>query len=673
MKPFLSVILGLAMAATGLRAQSDSLASPEPTSSAVLSLPGENLIPAAIGVRTDRKGNSWNVERNGVLGRVGSTMVNSGLVLSVNQQNFETFQPRMTRDGKEFVIHGRSMPGLAGIQVVRRIRFNEEKGSLRYLELFFNGSASPVTLSVELATSFSGNYKTSVTDRANIDPVMLSEGETGILVTPGSSQSNRAFLFVLCGPEAPDKPTISTQSRYGLKFQYQLTLNPGETKGLAHVVAQTIVPSQFDRKTLSRLFDAYSLEEARRTIPDPFQDTIANRSVRQSRSGLLLGGDTIESLGVDRADTDVLAIGEQTRLFGKANFGPLEIDTGFGNATIPVDNVSAIAGKNRGLRDQVRVFLKDGQIISGEIPAGEITFAMKSGGQMKLSMEKLDRLVIAKHPPVPHRAGEAMIQTWAGDQLKWKGNDNLLFFGLTPWGELSFSLADLSWLIPAPDDFPGYQVKLKNGTECLVYLSGRDLIVNTGYVGELTLNLNSVRAILPAVTGGNTNTGTRIRLTADQWINGTIREKEIDLISGGQPVTLKTGEIRRLSSMRYGSEDPVNHPFLAEMWDGGRIEGFLRVDQLNFDVQGQEWVIPPIDILEIETAGPTLNRENRVKVAELVTKLGDENWEIREQATRELPEFGYHAIPMLRRELNLNPDPEVRRRIERVLNTFKNN
>jgi len=98
------------------------LAPPQTQANVILSVPGEELIPAALGVRTDPKGNPWNVERTGSLGRVGSTLVNSGLVLSINQQKFETFQPRMTRDGKEFVIHGVALPGLGGIQVSRRVQ-----------------------------------------------------------------------------------------------------------------------------------------------------------------------------------------------------------------------------------------------------------------------------------------------------------------------------------------------------------------------------------------------------------------------------------------------------------------------------------------------------------------------------------------------------------------------
>jgi hypothetical protein len=655
-------------------AQSESLAGQPDPSLEVLSIPGEDLILAALGVRTDRKGNSWNVERNGSLGRVGSTMVNSGLVLSVNQQKFDTFQPQMTPDGKEYVIYGRPLPGLIGLQMMRRIRFIEENGSLRFLEVFFNGSADPVTLSIELATSFSGNYKTTVTDRANVDPIMLGEDETGLLVTPGTAQSNLCFLYILCGPDAPVKPTISTQSRYGLSFQYQITLNPGETKSLAHVVSQTVLPPQLDRKTLTQLFNTYSLERAQANFPDLFLDTIANQSANSPLSRHLLGFDSIESIGVEHSpDSDVLALGDQSRLFGTATFAPFELDTGSGKVTIPVENVSAVAGKNKGLRDRVRIFLKDGQILSGEAPLAEVSFEMKGGGQTKLTLDKLDRLVIARHPATAPEAGSAMIQTWTGDQLKVTRESNLKFTGLTPWGELAFSQEDLNWLIPAPDDFPGYQIRLKNGTECQAFLSAQEFRLNSGFSGELNLNFNSIRAIIPATARKTTAGGTHARLAADQWLVGELGHESFTFSTGGSKIEVTADQIRRLENLQFSDQGQLNHPFLAELWDGSQIEGTLHLDHLKMKIQSQEWSIPLDDIYEIETAGPLLNEENRLKVRTLVTDLGSDSWPTREKATKELGQIGYLSIPLLKSELNQNPDPEVRRRIERVLSTYKPN
>ena len=41
------------------------------------------LVPAAMGVRTDKAGNSWDIAADGSIGRVGSNMVNHGLALEI--------------------------------------------------------------------------------------------------------------------------------------------------------------------------------------------------------------------------------------------------------------------------------------------------------------------------------------------------------------------------------------------------------------------------------------------------------------------------------------------------------------------------------------------------------------------------------------------------------------
>ena len=669
-------LLLFALAPIALLGQTGNLTTTSTSGQIVLSVPGEELVPAALGVRTDRKGHSWNVERNGNLGRIGSTMVNSGLFLTVNQQKFDTFQPRMTRDGKEFVIHGRPLENLKGIQITRRVRFIEDTGALRYMELFFNSSPSPVTLSIELGTSFSGNYKSTVSNRANLEPVLLKDGEAGILVTPGSSQSNRGFLFVLCGTDANDKPTISAQSRYGLKFQYQLTLAPGETKGIAHVVSQTIIPQELNKKTLAKIFAPYLLKSDKIEMAPAFDDSIVNRSLSSGQKASLIDSNhSFESLNVIQGDSDTLALGEQTRLFGTASFNSFKIKTDYGDATIDAQKLIAISGKNRGLRERVRMYLDDGQVLSGEVPEGEISFAMKGGGNMKIGFDKLDRLVLAKGDPktTPETTSPqgSMIMTWNGDQLHLDGDNDLLFFGLTPWGEISFTLSDLIWLVPLPDDDPGYQVKLTDGTECRIFLSGRDLILNSDYLGELILHFNQVRGIIPNQKKTTDASLTRVRLTGDQWIVGTLAGGKLSMHSNGQPLTIDPGEIRKFTRINDDRADPINPRFLVELWDGSRIEGIIHSGSLPLTVREEEWQLPLADIVELQTPGPLLDSEKRSKVVTLIAKLGDEKWQIREKATLDLSQLGNLTLPILNRELNRNPDPEVRRRIERILDNYK--
>src|SRR5690606_35544759 len=128
----IGIVLCAASACPGstVLAQESSSAVPGTPSAAVAGSPAgqtdqahrsPGLIPAAFGIRTDRAGNSWSVERDGNIGRIGSTMVNSGLGLTVNDEKFSGFQPMMTADGSEFVLQGAPFASLPGLQVQRRV------------------------------------------------------------------------------------------------------------------------------------------------------------------------------------------------------------------------------------------------------------------------------------------------------------------------------------------------------------------------------------------------------------------------------------------------------------------------------------------------------------------------------------------------------------------------
>jgi Tol biopolymer transport system component len=60
-------------------------------------------------------------------------------------------------------------------------------------------------------------------------------------------------------------------------------------------------------------------------------------------------------------------------------------------------------------------------------------------------------------------------------------------------------------------------------------------------------------------------------------------------------------------------------------------------------------------------------------VRQLIAELDSDSFKVREEATRELEKLGEAAAPALRRCLAENPSAEVRRRVERLLNSRKRN
>ena len=84
---------------------------------------------------------------------------------------------------------------------------------------------------------------------------------------------------------------------------------------------------------------------------------------------------TLESLGVERQATDVLAVGEQTRLRGTVTCKSFAIETRYGTLKLPLEKVAAIAGQ-RYTGGKPRTFLVDGQVLNGQLMIEDLQFTM---------------------------------------------------------------------------------------------------------------------------------------------------------------------------------------------------------------------------------------------------------------------------------------------------------
>ena len=641
----------------------------------------ELLIPAAFGIRTDREGNSWSVEPDGNIGRIGSTMVNSGLALLVNEEKFAGFQPMMSADGNELVFQGLPLASSPGLQVQRRVLLVERSGGLRYAELFYNGSTDAMSVTVGLATNFSGNFKTFVSDRGRTEPVILSKPETGIFVLPGSSQSTRAFLFTLADATATVKPTISAQNRYGLTFRYQIDLKPGETGVVVHHVTQVVIPQNFDRLTLGALSLPHGLKRIRQSFSTDWSDLIVNYRVESSESrvdALRRGG--INSLGVPGGATDTLAIGDKTRLSGKAEGGLIHLKSDYGEAEMGLDLVGAIVGHEGSPEKKSRLFLKDGQIFTAVIEAPGLAFVPSGGARIDLNPETLDRLVMANDGSGKDWTTDslALIETHRGDRIKVRDLAAFVLNLATPWGALPISLDSLASLRPADEGAPGFWVELKDGSAIYGFLADKKMALGVTDIGALTLNASELKSIFtPEVLAVKTGSKpaqveTVTRVFGNQELVGPVTNTTVPITSGGSRLETAMSEVRRIRRVGETGNSPTGSTreiptFEIERWDGGLISGYLDMDFVSVEVEGRTWQVPLRDIQEIETASPLLTPETLIQIQTLIRNLGADDWATREEATRDLGAFGYLARPVLQRELQSVKDAEIGRRIERVL------
>ncbi len=637
----------------------------------------EPLVPGALGVRTDGKGNTWNLEQNGSIGRVGNTMVNSGLALEVNGEKFVGFQPMMTTDGRSIVLQGRPIDSLPGLQVQRRIRILSDTGGLRYAEMFFNGSTDPISLNIALITNFSGNYKTFLTNRGRTEPVLLGEEESGIIVLPGATQSTRAFLFSLAGIESSVKPTLTARNRYAMTFQYSLTLAPGETRILLHKVAQTVIPQNFERRRLLDMFSPYSIQTTVSELPGDWKAYVANGFPNDQGTIGRLGFDSGSPVfGVEPSDQDILLIGEDTRLFGRVTGSALNFESAYGRTEISLEDLIALQdlpGKSGN-----RLYLRDEQIWTGKLSGSDLVLVQTGGGEVPINLNNFDRLVFAKREHVsPFADGSQMlIETYRGDRFTTAGEAPVSFRFLTAWGELQIASDQIVSIRPAESGKPGLRVELSDYTKCYGWFADDSLEVLSKELEQVSLKTSDIRSVftplseIPSRWIGGSDTdhsvgGSIIYLSGGQVVVGNPISPLLSVMTGGVELDTEVSQIQSFSRAESNGDGVPR--IQIKRWDGGVVTGAAKDVVLSFRVGERLWRIPLRDIDRVEGSSPELTETIQTEVSALILQLGSDSWEGRERASRELGAYGYLARPLLKKHLQLAADPEVNRRLERLL------
>lgn len=677
--------LTIALLISGLQAQTFVPTEPSPFA--------ETLVPAALGLRTDQQGSSWNFQQNGTLGRIGNSMINTGMTLLVNNQQFEAEQSLMTKDGLEFVLPGGTGRGYGGLTVSRRIRLDRTNAVVRYLESFQNPTGNTVAVRVEIRTNLSGNYKNYLTNSGAPGVATLSRDQTGILVTPTANNVRRALVMTLRSSKSPARPTITAQSRYVLSTHFQVQVEPGETQHLLHTVSQVPVPVSFDRKALADAFRPGTLHRNLEGLPRSIRGELANFTLEEAVRGMALLSETsLENLNVQRGRNDVLAVGESTRLLGEASCAKLEINSEFGATEVAFEDVAAIVGSHRARRDRETVYLNDGQTLSGRLTVENLQFQLPDQNRMDLDPETLDRLVRGKNfegatpeKVLPDEA-VAWLETYSGNRLALLPSPDSTLELVSPWGTIEVSLPELTALSSQSSSSVGQQVELANGSRFFAFVSGSKFNFLTSRFGQQSISPSDIRVILSrsAATTDPLKLPTwespriaqpYLNLRGRQRLVGSLGAPALTLLTESESIQVLPSSIRYLVNQLGDDPDvaptTAEPPFVAELWGGGVISGTLRERVLDLRLLNSTWKIPTQDIIQSVVPSPQISDENREKIAKWIAELGDDDWATRENATEQLGELGYLAKPQLIEAADRSDDLEVKRRAEALLLRLK--
>ncbi|MFN0125523.1 MAG: hypothetical protein ACKV19_02425 [Verrucomicrobiales bacterium] len=629
--------------------------------------------------QSDDKGNQWSLNNYGFLQNTGNSFFNNILMLHIGGQQFYNYQPMATADGKEFVLPGQQP--VLGLQVTRRIRLLEKDGVMRYVDLFHNPGTTAINATVEYRNNFSTPLKGTVTDRGTQNPSSLAKGEAGLVVT-SKQNAQKACVFLLGAPGARLRPNFSLRGQYEAHFSFSLSVPPGQTVALAYMVTLTSPPADGDKAALAKLFKSLPAARFLKTIRREDMALLANfAAAAGGEPSALLAAQGLESLDVERTTSDVLAMGERTRLTGTASCGEFVLTTEHGTAPVPFEQVAALVGGARA-GGGTRIYLRDGQILNGQVTAADFRFAMPSGAQIDLEIRTLDRLVRRASPDEGKWPSEttAMLVTQLGEHLAL-GTGETSFEASTPWGPLNFRLDEVGWFGPADETGLGQQIEFRDGSRFHGFLSGAPVRVPTRLFGPREFRPSDIRglvtasAMIPpreAEAADGLPSQAYLVLAGAQRLVGQPESEMLTVLTGAKAIQVPPNSIRSLRNVidEAGDGEVVDvdsPPFQIELWGGGTLLGQLREPVVPIRFRQALWSVPVADIVELHNPAPRVSDEVRLKMAGLIRDLGSDDWQTREKATEALATYGFLARPLLDEALKSSPDPEVRRRVEQLI------
>lgn len=642
--------------------------------------PSAALVPAMMGPHVDKMGNEWNLEQNGMIGghRTGNSILSGAMMLNVGPEQFYGGQPMATTDGREIVLVGQQPT--QGLLITRHIRYLDKEGGLLFLDVFANQNPTDLNAVIEYRQNFSGTVKSMLTDAGRPVRGALEKEESAFVITPGGA-GGKSYGFVVCAPRASVKPMITTQSQYQLSTRYSMTVPANKSIAILQAITQSRLSIRPDSKELEKMFRPFSLARHLGEWPKALTSTVIN--VRGAATDQLDLGAWFpdEFLGVKREAMDVLAMGEGTRLRGRSSCARLSLDHRLGKITIPWEKVVALAGSRRAGAGGGRIYLADGQVLSGAWQAEELRFEINGGLRMDLKSSELDVLVRGTPggPAEWPKNVVALVETWGGERYAVGNSGPSEIALVSAWGPRKARLSDISWISQSSDDAGGTVAQFTDGSKLRVWPGGDDLQLQTALFGPQKWQVGSLRALACALkTAGEETTSeedpTRpfADLSGEQRVMAAPADPVLHFVTTGGAVPL---DASLMKEMRNVTEEISSAPapggesaiFNVQLWGGGSVLGRLRESGVHFSVGGASWFVPANEIVRIVNPTPKITDATLARIGALIRNLGAEDWKTREKASAELKGLGELAKPSLQEALKQSEDAEVKRRLEQLL------
>ena len=607
-------------------ASSDNQA-PDPTTVAQsVGLPA-NLVPAQFNVKQDSLGFSWQLDGQGMLSAVNNCPFQMGQLIQLNNNGIDftsTTPAMMTPDQSEFVFVGNAN-GNGNIRVTRRAKLDLATGSVRFIDTFQNTGPAPQNVNINLVNNLGINISSVVLSPSGTVlgsnarfgrfrvQTTLGPKDCGLVVVPRSGGSSPAAIFYLGGLSSRVKPNIASNSGRDFIFSFVIpSLAPQKCFTIIHGVAQRNAPA-LDAKSLAKLYKIFQSRAWIADLPAELRKSIANLGKSYS-SEEMPGGAILQPLldaaahwSVERGASDVYVQDEQSQLSGKLQGGEISVDSRFGKTTVPLADVALIVG-GAGVEGQMRLYLRNGEILAGDLQSKEMEFKTANGLELKLLPAQIHCLFLhaLRSDGTPPAGGAALIETHHGERLLVREKTAAKLQAATPWGPIQFTLDEVQGLYLRRDPQPVYRLLLKDGSRLPAMLQGDEMGFDTLRFGAIKLPAVAVAqirglAVLAAKPADDDDEHEAsgepkvpyCTLLGENVLVGALVDPQLKLQTATGLLSVEAARIRLVERHEGAS------PLVFAVDTGGKepVHGLLADAALSIRRGGQVWRLPAHHVL----------------------------------------------------------------------------
>jgi hypothetical protein len=601
---------------------------------------------------SDGAGNMWMLYGNGLIQSQGGNNPSFSQMgqLSVNNGG-NGVMIRAGQTGKlddktgEVTLENLSIGGLT---VTRRILPNKEDGTIRYVDTLHSPTGKEIAATINYHSNFNFGITASRT-------VMDSKKKDNALGWAGFTGNNRGVFVAYALDGAKVTPHVNyPEGSNVVNVSFSLTVPADRDVSLIHFHGTA--------DTLDKAADLIASTKPAKllaTVAPEIRRTLVN--VR-TRTGF---GDDLEIL---RGDTlDVVETRNGDALRGTLKDATYPLKTSFGRVELPADKVLALlsVGKQHPLQLIVTV---DGEVFGGTPEREFVTLQLSSGQTVKIPASQVSRAGYRRRPSEPDEINftKPAIILRTGERVAILPPTSPIEVA-TRFGVIKLDPSTVASITLKSEDASVHQIALSDGSKLsgLLIAPSFDLTLD-GAAGpvHLTIPTSSLARLRPTVApdpDAPEEDRPELRCTGDDVLHGTI-DGTFSLDTAFETVTIRGDQVRKITRA-----NPNSTELQVTLWDQTLLSGQPTTATLPVKLVSGPTVIVPLDLLDsYANNAPKTSDDTAAKVKDLVAKLNDDDFKVREAAQQSLIATGSSIVPLLK-DLKPAQPPEAQQRIDQIL------